>query len=329
MTTKQESIPLVQVQHLSHRYTKDWAIRDINLELDGNKIVGLLGSNGAGKSTMMNIICGVLNQTEGRVLINGHDINRNSVEAKKQIGFLPQKPPLHTDLTVEEYLEFTANLRLVERKEVKRAVEEAMQKCAITHFRKRLIKNLSGGYQQRVGIAQAIIHNPKFIVLDEPTNGLDPNQILEIRNLIKEIAKERVVLLSTHILQEVEAMCHEIIMIELGEFVFKGTMEEFSNSLESNTLTLLFKEGEPLPTEKELLQIEGVKELQEEGGRSLKVIYDPLKQVKQSIIKESVERGWQLEEIYKERINPDEIFKHFSKDAYLKMESRKMKETNL
>lgn len=326
MTTKKESTPLVQVRNLWHRYSKDWAVKDVSLELDGHKIVGLLGSNGAGKSTMMNIICGVLTQTQGQVLINGHDINSQSVEAKKQIGFLPQKPPLHTDLTVEEYLEFTANLRLVNKKEVKKAVEQAMQKCAITHFRKRLIKNLSGGYQQRVGIAQAIIHNPKFIVLDEPTNGLDPNQILEIRNLIKEIAKDRVVLLSTHILQEVEAMCHEIIMIELGQFVFKGTMAEFSNSLESNTLIVTFKEGAKAPTTEQLQQIEGVEEVSIDDAGAMKVVVDPTKEVKQAIIKESVEKGWILDEIYKEKIDPDEIFKHFSKDAYRRKEKEIRKE---
>ncbi len=311
--------PLVKVSNLSHRYTKDWAIYDINFELSGNKIVGLLGSNGAGKSTMMNIICGVLTQTQGQVLINGWDINHQSIEAKKQIGFLPQKPPLHTDLTVQEYLEYSANLRLVDKKVVKTSVNEALDKCGITHFRKRLIKNLSGGYQQRVGIAQAIIHNPNFIVLDEPTNGLDPNQILEIRNLIKEIAQDKVVLLSTHILQEVQAMCHEIIMIELGEFVFKGTMQEFSNSLESNTVILTF---DTIPSLDDLEKIEGVINIEQNGSHSLKLSYDSGIDIQKTLIAESVSRGWQLSEIYKEKINPDEIFKHFSKDAYRKKEKK-------
>lgn len=320
MVTNKENSPLVVVEGLSHRYSKDWAIWDINLELGGNKIVGLLGSNGAGKSTMMNIICGVLTQTQGRVTINGYDINRESVEAKRQIGFLPQKPPLHTDLTVEEYLEYAANLRLIDKKRVKGAVEEALSKTAITHFRKRLIKNLSGGYQQRVGIAQAIIHNPKFIVLDEPTNGLDPNQILEIRNLIKEISQDKVVLLSTHILQEVQAMCHEIIMIELGEFVFRGTMEEFSNSLASNTLILSF---DSLPNLEEISSLEGVTGLEQSGDHIVKLHFDPSVDLQQQLITHSVERGWRLNEIYKEKINPDEIFKHFSKDAYRMQENKK------
>ncbi|MDD2583854.1 MAG: ATP-binding cassette domain-containing protein [Bacteroidales bacterium] len=320
MSTNINTTPLVAVEHLSHRYSKDWAIYDINLELGGSKIVGLLGSNGAGKSTMMNIICGVLTQTEGRVLINGYDINRQSVEAKRQIGFLPQKPPLHTDLTVEEYLEYSANLRLIDKKKIKRSIEEAMYKCDITHFRKRLIKNLSGGYQQRVGIAQSIIHNPKFIVLDEPTNGLDPNQILEIRNLIKEISQDKVVLLSTHILQEVQAMCDDIIMIELGKFVFKGTMQEFSNSLTSNVLILTFGS---LPDLSEIRSIPGVIDIEQFNDKSIKLHYDLQHDIQPLLISESVSRGWQLNEIYKEKVNTDEIFKHFSKDAYQKKEKIK------
>lgn len=178
------SNPIVEVKHLSHRYSVDWAIRDINFSIEKTGILGLLGSNGAGKSTTMNIICGVLNQTEGDVFINGIDLRKNPVEAKKHIGFLPQKPPLHPDLTVDEYLIHCATLRRMEKSKIREVVEIAKERCAIAHFSKRLIKNLSGGYQQRVGIAQAIVHNPPFVVLDEPTNGLDPNQIVEIRNLI-------------------------------------------------------------------------------------------------------------------------------------------------
>ena len=200
---------IVKVCNLSHRYSVHWAIREINFEITGNGVVGLLGSNGAGKSTTMNIICGVLNQTEGEVFINEINLRENPVEAKKYIGFLPQQPPLYSDLTVEEYLRHSAFLRLIPAEEVDAAVYQALERCSIVHFRDRLIKNLSGGYQQRVGIAQAIVHNPRFVVLDEPTNGLDPNQIVDIRNLIREIAEEHSVLLSTHILSEVQAICND------------------------------------------------------------------------------------------------------------------------
>lgn len=162
---------IVKVEHLSHRYSVQWAIRDINFEITKNGIYGLLGSNGAGKSTTMNIMCGVLKQTEGDVYIKGISISKNPVEAKRHIGFLPQVPPLHPDLTVEEYLEYCAELRHIPDREVKKAIKEVMGRCGISHFAKRVIHNLSGGYQQRVGIAQAIIHNPELVIFDEPTNG--------------------------------------------------------------------------------------------------------------------------------------------------------------
>ena len=228
--------PIVKVENLSHRYSVQWAIRDINFEITKNGVYGLLGSNGAGKSTTMNIMCGILKQTEGNVLIKGINISENPVEAKRHIGFLPQKPPLQPDLNVTEYLEYCADLRHIPGKEVKKAVQEVMEKCGISHFKKRLIRNLSGGYQQRLGIAQAIIHHPEFVVLDEPTNGLDPNQIIEIRHLIKEIAEERTVILSTHILSEVQATCDYIRMIEQGHVVFSGTVDEFDNYIMPNTL---------------------------------------------------------------------------------------------
>ena len=182
-------VAIVKVENLSHRYSSQWAIQDINFEINQTGVLGLLGSNGAGKSTTMNIMCGVLKQTTGEVYINGVSLRENPVEAKKHIGFLPQKPPLHLDLNVDEYLTHCAYLRSVEPKHIKAAVDEgegvnvelcisASGWCVI----------FPGGYQQRLGIAQAIVHDPKFVVLDEPTNGLDPNQIVEIRNLVKEIA---------------------------------------------------------------------------------------------------------------------------------------------
>lgn len=185
---------IVNIENLSHRYSVQWAVRDVNFQVADRGVYGLLGANGAGKSTIMNILCGVLLQTRGVVQVDGVDNREDPVGLKKHIGFLPQTPPLFGDFTVEEYLNYTGQLRLMEKKLIKPSVEEAMELCKLTHFRKRLLKHLSGGYQQRVGIAQAIIHKPHLVVLDEPTNGLDPNQILEIRQLIKHIAEERAVI---------------------------------------------------------------------------------------------------------------------------------------
>ena len=300
---------IVRVEHLSHRYSVQWAIRDINFEIDGNGVVGLLGSNGAGKSTTMNIICGVLNQTEGNVFINGINLRENPVEAKQYIGFLPQQPPLYTDLTVEEYLKHSAFLRLMPAEEVGKAVDRALERCAITHFRDRLIKNLSGGYQQRVGIAQAIVHNPKFVVLDEPTNGLDPNQILEIRKLIKEIAVDHAVLLSTHILSEVQAMCDDIKMIEHGHLVFSGTLEEFDNYVKPDTF--IVKLDNP-PADEEILAIPGVTRLKHLDRNTLRVQFDRRDDISEVMADTCVRHGWGLSEIMLERISLEEIFAQLS-----------------
>ncbi|MDR3245523.1 MAG: ABC transporter ATP-binding protein [Prevotellaceae bacterium] len=301
---------IVKVEKLSHRYSVQWAIRDIHFEIQGTGIYGLLGSNGAGKSTLMNIICGVLKQTDGTVFINGIDTKTNPVDAKRYIGFLPQKPPLHTDLTVEEYLRYCAHLRRMPSAEINSAVDEAVEKCGITHFRKRLIRNLSGGFQQRVGIAQAIIHKPVLVVLDEPTNGLDPNQILEIRHLIKDIAKEQTVILSTHILTEVQASCDYIYMVEQGSFVFSGTVEEFDNYISPNTLTVTLMEA---PSTAELAELEGVINVEELGGNRFRIKFADAREVVERIVKTSVNNDWRLTEINVEKNSLDSIFAELSK----------------
>ncbi len=302
---------IVKVENLSHRYSVQWAIRDINFEIVRNGIYGLLGSNGAGKSTLMNIMCGVLKQTEGRVFINGIDLAKDPVEAKRHIGFLPQKPPLHVDLTVEEYLRHCANLRWIPSSEVSKVVDKVMKRCDIMHFKKRLIKNLSGGYQQRIGIAQAIIHEPEFVVLDEPTNGLDPNQILEIRGLIKEIAEERTVVLSTHILSEVQATCDSIRMIEQGRLVFSGTVEEFDNYIIPNTL---FVSLAAMPAVEELLTVPGVSGVDELGGMNYRIHFTDAKEAIDKIVRKSVAEDWQLQEIRMEKSSLDSIFAELSKN---------------
>jgi ABC-2 type transport system ATP-binding protein len=268
-----------------------------------------LGSNGAGKSTTMNIICGVLNQTEGEVYINGISLKENPVEAKRYIGFLPQRPPLYGDLNVDEYLTYCANLRLMDKGSVKQAVEDAKRRCGISHFSHRLIRNLSGGYQQRVGIAQAIVHNPKFVVLDEPTNGLDPNQIVEIRELVKEIAQDHSVLLSTHILSEVQATCEYIRMIEHGNVVFTGTMDDFDNYITPDTFVVSMSNQ---PALSELQQLPGILEVSELGNNRFRFRFNGDREVMQKMIEWSVSRNWGLSEITLEKISLDEIFAQLS-----------------
>lgn len=304
--------PIVRVENLSHKYSVQWAIKDINMEIAERGIFGLLGSNGAGKSTIMNIICGVLKQSKGNVFIKGIDMREHSIEAKKHIGFLPQKPPLHLDLTVEEYLAYSANLRMIPDKDVMKAVDSVLNKCSITHFRKRLIKNLSGGYQQRVGIAQAIIHNPDLVILDEPTNGLDPNQTVEIRNLIKDISQERTVVLSTHILSEVQATCDHIRMVEEGQVVFAGTVDEFDNYIEPNSVFVSLLET---PSADDLRLINGILDVEELGGTNYRLKFSDSHEIVERIVETSVNKGWRLNEIRLERSSLDTIFAELSKKA--------------
>ena len=302
---------IVKVEHLSHRYSVQWAIRDIDFEINQRGILGLLGSNGAGKSTTMNIICGVLKQTEGNVYINGINLRENPVEAKKNVGFLPQKAPLHLDFTVDEYLTYCAELHMVDKTRIKAAVDEAKERCGITHCSKRVLRNLSGGYQQRVGIAQAIVHNPKFVVLDEPTNGLDPNQIVEVRHLIKEIAEERSVLLSTHILSEVQATCREIKMIENGQMIFSGTIEQFDNYIQPNTLLL---ELDTPPMECDLM-LPGISKVETLSERRFRLRYDGDQDTAKRVAEQCVTRGWGLIELVIEKSSLDAVFAQLSKNA--------------
>lgn len=303
---------IVSVKNLSHRYSIQWAVKDVSFEINEKGVTGLLGSNGAGKSTTMNIICGVLNQTQGDVFINGVNLRENPVEAKKNIGFLPQQPPLYTDLTVGEYLRHAAFLRLVEPDKVDEAVDLALEKCSITHFRDRLIKNLSGGYQQRVGIAQAIVHNPQFVVLDEPTNGLDPNQIVDIRNLIRDIAKHHAVLLSTHILSEVQAICDNIYMIESGKLVFSGTMEEFDNYVAPESFIVEFANSPSKEVLENLTENNGIEALEDGSYRIF--LKDDIS-ITEKYIQESVKQNWNLKNIYVERASLSEIFAQLSGKA--------------
>ena len=301
---------IVKVDHLSHRYSVQWAIRDINFEVPKHGIYGLLGSNGAGKSTTMNIMCGVLRQSEGDVYIKGISMSKNPVEAKRHIGFLPQNPPLHMDLTVTEYLEYCAALRYIPDREIPQAVKKVLERCGISHFSKRLLRNLSGGYQQRVGIAQAIIHNPDFVVLDEPTNGLDPNQILDVRHLIKEIAQERTVILSTHILTEVQATCDHIYMIEQGSLVFSGSVDEFDNYIEPNSLLLSLLAN---PGTEELRLIPGITGVEELGGSRYRLRFNDTPEIAERIVETSVAKGWRLNEINLEKSSMDSVFAELSK----------------
>lgn len=300
---------ILRVEHVSHRYAADWAVREISFEIAQTGVVGLLGSNGAGKSTTMNIIAGVLNQTEGEVYINGINKRENPRAAKKQIGFLPQNPPLYPDFTVREYLSYTADLRLIDKAKIKQAVDAAMEKAGVAHFSSRLIKNLSGGYKQRVGIAQSIIHDPALVILDEPTSGLDPNQIIETRKLIKDIATDHAVLLSSHILSEISLLCRDIIMIEGGRMVFSDTMDAFNNYLQPQSLIMHMDNP---PAESVLLKVGGVTKVEHLTNRKFRIYFSGSSDITEALIAASTQNNWRLKEINLEKSLLDDVFKQLS-----------------
>lgn len=303
---------ILSVSNLSHSYNsgKNWVVNSLNFQIEDCGVVALLGSNGAGKSTTMNIICGVLNQTKGKVLINGYDIQSDPIKAKSELGFLPQTPPLYLDLTVSEYLIHCARLRHITESDIPESVQKVMDKVSISHFKNRLLKNLSGGYRQRVGIAQAIIHSPKLVIFDEPTVGLDPNQIIEIRKLIREISKNCAVLISTHILSEVQQICQDVIMINSGSMVFSGSMIEFRDLLKPTAV--LAKFGTP-PNPEELQSIHELERWEYKEDASMRLIFKEGFMDTDIIIKKSVENNWDLKEINVEQIPMDDIFSKLSR----------------
>lgn len=235
---------MIQVNHLTKKYGAFLAVDDISFHIEKGHVYGFLGPNGAGKSTTMNIITGCLAATEGEVIINGFDIYEDPVEAKECIGYLPEMPPLYTDMTPQEYLLFVGEAKGIDPARLAAHIEDIMNKTHLTNVRDRLIKNLSKGYKQRVGIAQAILGDPEIIILDEPTVGLDPLQIIEIRDLIKELGKDHTVILSSHILSEISAVCDTILIISHGKIVAADTIENLTASTDGCRIITLDVRGD-------------------------------------------------------------------------------------
>ncbi|MDR6404027.1 MULTISPECIES: ABC transporter ATP-binding protein [Chryseobacterium] len=219
----------LQINNLTKKFGEQTALNNINISIEKNEIIGLLGPNGAGKSTLMKSIVGALKIDEGEIIFNGKNITEHQIEAKKKIGFLPENNPLYLEMYVKEYLQFVANIHKIPDSRV----DEVIDLVGITPEKSKKIGQLSKGYKQRVGLAQAIIHQPDLLILDEPTNGLDPNQIIEIRNVIKEIGQQKTVLLSTHIMQEVEALCSRVILIHKGNILQDCPIDEFKGKFGS------------------------------------------------------------------------------------------------
>lgn len=249
---------MIEVRHLTKRYGETLAVDDLNFTIEKGRIYGFLGPNGAGKSTTMNIITGYLASTDGSVTINGHDILEDAEAAKKNIGYLPELPPLYFDMTVKEYLAFAAELKKIPKAERKNQITRVCATTKLDAVQNRLIKNLSKGYRQRVGLAQAILGYPEVIILDEPTVGLDPKQIIEIRDLIKSLKKKHTVILSSHILSEVRAVCDYVLIISHGKLVASDTPDNLERLAAGSNSLLMKVKGEKDTIRKNLETIEGV-----------------------------------------------------------------------
>ena len=252
---------MIEVKNLVKRYGSHLAVDHLSFVVEKGQIYGFLGPNGAGKSTTMNIMTGYLGATEGEVLVNGHDMLKEPEEAKKLIGYLPEIPPLYTDMTVREYLAFAAELKKVKKAEIPVQVDQVMEMVKLEDVQHRLIRNLSKGYKQRVGLAQAVLGFPEIIILDEPTVGLDPKQIIEIRQLIRELAKKHTVILSSHILAEVREVCDHVMIISKGKLVASDTPDNLERLIEGEDTLELEVKGSRSQVEEILKEIQGVKEL--------------------------------------------------------------------
>ena len=254
-----EDIKLITINHLVKKYNQHVAVDDLTFQVEKGQIYGFLGPNGAGKSTTMNILTGYLAATSGEVLINGHDIMKEPEEAKKCIGYLPELPPLYQEMTVLEYLKFVAELKLIKKSDRAKQINEVMKLTKVEDVKDRLIHNLSKGYKQRVGLAQAILGYPEIIVLDEPTVGLDPKQIIEIRDLIKELGKKHTIILSSHILSEVSAICDKIMIISKGKLVACDTAEALIKLLNGSSETEVVVRGSKEKIEEVIKNLKAVK----------------------------------------------------------------------
>jgi ABC-2 type transport system ATP-binding protein len=299
----------VEAIELTRLYGGREAVSNVSFNVAKGQVLGFLGPNGAGKSTTMKMLTGNLAPSNGSVKICGIDMIENPKEAKALIGYLPEMRPLYKEFTVDEFLTIAARLHRVSSGNIKKAVENAKERCGLGHMSKRLIENLSNGYQQRVGIAQAIIHQPMVVILDEPTVGLDPNQIRPIRELIKEIGKEHSVILSTHILPEVELMCNHVQIIDKGKMVFNGDIEVLKRHRVGNKLLIGFKNN---PSIEALLNINGVIEAELAEQNMMRVRFaeglDNDKSPHEAIVQAAVKNNWGLYQIAPDQTSLEDVF---------------------
>ncbi|HTG58218.1 MAG TPA: ATP-binding cassette domain-containing protein [Terriglobia bacterium] len=303
---------MIEVEQLTKRYGPTLAVSDVTFQVQKGEILGFLGPNGAGKTTTMRVITGYLPPSSGNVTVAGHDVVEEPLEAKKRTGYLPESPPVYTDMRVTEYLAFVARIKGLPRREIKSRLDEVCEKCAISDVRERQIGKLSKGYRQRVGLAQAIIHNPEVLVLDEPTAGLDPKQIIETRELIKGLAGQHTIVLSTHILPEVSKTCDRVVVINGGKIAAVGTPKELTERLQGFETVLVTAEGPASELQEKLRAVIGVtlvEEREQHNSRvTLEVHAEKGVDVRAELARAVVESQWKLLELKTSGLSLEDIF---------------------
>lgn len=301
----------VKISELTKVFGRQVAVDHLDFALQKGEIVGFLGPNGAGKSTTMKMITGLLMPTSGAVNVCGYDIGSDSLAARKLIGYLPENNPLYLDMYVREYLEMVAGIHQIKNPGVR--INEMIELTGLEREAHKLIGELSKGYRQRVGLAQAMIHDPEVLILDEPTSGLDPNQLKDIRKLIRILGSEKTVLFSTHIMQEVQAVCDRVILINRGKKVIDAPINELDHLIKGRRqLEILFKFK---PDVQEILSIPGVEEVKEQGPNSYQVRYDQTQDIREAVFQLAVNRSWVILEMKSEKYSMEDIFQQLTKTA--------------
>jgi ABC-2 type transport system ATP-binding protein len=305
---------VIEVQHLTKRFAAITAVDDVSFEVKPHEVIGFLGPNGAGKSTTLKVLTGYHTATSGTVAIDGHDVFREPDAVKRVIGYLPENVPLYPEMRVEEYLRYRAGLKRVPRAKRRGAVDGAMERCRLGDVRRRIIGQLSKGYRQRVGLADALVADPKLLVLDEPTIGLDPNQIRQVRELIVELGKERTVILSSHILPEVEAACTRVLIIDKGRIVGQGRPDELRAGLEGGAATISVEVADPDGrAQAAIAGVAGVKRIEarqapEAGLAAFEIEAERGADVRARIFDAAVASGFKLTGLHSKSLSLEDVF---------------------
>ncbi|WP_020529368.1 gliding motility-associated ABC transporter ATP-binding subunit GldA [Flexithrix dorotheae] len=300
----------IKVTNLVKQYGTQKAVNNISFEAKEGEILGFLGPNGAGKSTTMKIATCYLPPTEGQIEVCGYKVTESPIEVRKNVGYLPEHNPLYLDMYVQEYLGFIASLHKITGKNAKSRVSDMIELVGLTREQNKKIGALSKGYRQRVGLAQALVHDPKVLILDEPTTGLDPNQILEIRNVIKSISKEKTVVFSTHIMQEVQALCDRVIIINLGQIVADNNVNQLKTETQNETRISL--EFESPATIEIFSQLEGVEKVENLAENKFMIITNSQKDIRADIFRLSVEKNLVLIGMHQEEVSLENVFQHLT-----------------